>query len=219
MAKRRSRFTNPLFKTGAPGGVAAVPTLITSWEKDAAQQALVAHPSWTIDKVTHAAYAIAYPGAGTYPDFYSSDPTSAMRWTQIRNWVDYFMHKPLMGLAAAPKVYSEPSPLRSLGVPFAFGATAPLWPVRSSDPRGCDVNYLDVNGVMHGMIFQRFGAPRGAKNWAKDQSRYHIGHDCIANPGDLVQAPEAGTVVSIRPFYAGTDAMYLQTNKIGRAHV
>jgi hypothetical protein len=202
MSKRRSRFSNP---------VPALKAVASVGEKAAAQQALAAHPSWTIDKVTHAGYAIAYPNAGQYPDFYDSDGTNAMRWARIRDWVDYFRNKPLGGLAAAPKAYSEPSPLRSLGVPFAAGATTPIWPVRSTDPRGCDVNYLDVDGTMHGMLFQRFGATRGAKNWASEQSRYHIGHDCIANPGDLVVAPEAGEVVAIRPFYAGTEAMYLQT--------
>lgn len=201
MMKRPPRFSNPAQAFQAAG----------IGEKEAAEQALAANPNLTIDSVTHIAYALAYPGAGTYPDFYSDDPTSALRWTQIRNWVDFFKNKPFGGLAALPKKYSEPSPLQSLGVPFAPGIADPLWPVRSTDPRGCDVNYLDINGKMHGLIFQRFGAPRGASDWKRDKSRYHIGHDCIANPGDLVVAPEGGTVAAIREFYAGTHAMYLQT--------
>ncbi len=201
MPKRPPRFSNPAQAFQAAG----------ISEKEAAEQALAANPNLTIDSVTHIAYALAYPGAGTYPDFYSEDPTSALRWTQIRNWIDYFRNKPLGGLSAVPKKYSEPSPLRSLGVPFAPGTPQPLWPVRSTDPRGCDVNYLDVNGKMHGMIFQRFGAPRGTTDWKRKKSWYHVGHDCIANPGDLVLAPEGGTVVAIGPFYAGTNAMYFKT--------
>ncbi len=180
-------------------------------ERGAAISAADEFPTLTLDSVTHKAYQATYSSGPDFPDFYDEDDIAwVMAWVRIRSWVDWYRNRPSGGtITMAVKPYSEPAPLESLGVPMGRGVANPAWPIHSTDPRACLVSYLDVTGQLHGQPFQRFGAPRGSSDWIRKQSRYHIGHDCIANAGDLVVAPEAGVVGNFRDFYAGTKALYL----------
>ncbi len=183
-------------------------------ERSAARIALEADPTGSLHDVTDVAYQSAYTHGPEIPDFYDDAHLPwVYAWVRIRDWVDYWRNAPSPMLTSSTQqafsgggeAFVPPiGPLRTLGVPFAVGTPNPTWPVQSTDPRGCTVNYLDNNGISHGMIFQRFGAPRGRRS-------YHNGHDCIANPGDLVVAPEGGTVVKISYFWAGTYALYIST--------
>jgi hypothetical protein len=163
-------------------------------------------PRVSLDGLTNQAYWLVHPQGPRHPSFYEAEQLPFVEsWVRIRDWVDYFLYRPA-------GVHSPSMPLQTLGVPFAQGDPNPAWPVISTDPRGCQVNYLDAAGGSHGMLFQRFGAPRGSKDPASSPTRNHIGHDCIANEGDVVVAPESGGIEAIRSFYSGTDAVYLVTD-------
>ncbi|MCH9637733.1 MAG: M23 family metallopeptidase [Gammaproteobacteria bacterium] len=206
---------SPARSAGGPRRTLQATLNLDAYERHFAELAQADYPNQTLDSVAMHAYQQAYPNAPEFPDFYDDDQLDTIyAWVRIRNWVDWARNRPGEGPAIAVGVppYSDPRPLNSLGVPMAVGDPNPIWPVISTDPRGCDVNYLDVNGVSHGLMFQRFGAPRGSSDWFNVPSRYHIGHDCIAVAGDIVVAPEDGVVGNIRNFYAGTKAMYLWTD-------
>ena len=181
-----------------------------------AEQAIEDYPNQTLDSISTHAYQALYPDGPNFPDFYSEDDTDYVyAWVRIRQCVDYFLHRPPENALAIPKPYPQPRPLASMGVPIETGGDPnPVWPVQSTDPRGCEVMYLDVHGQRHGSLpyFQPFGAPRGSSDWPTKPTRYHIGHDCIANPGDLVFAPENGVFGNIRGFYLDTKAMYIWTD-------
>lgn len=185
----------------------------TAKEKRAAARVVQQYQGLSLDSMATVAYRDAYPQCPDYPDFYGTDLFCVYAWVRVRDFVDFYRNRPsAQQFASGPKPYSGPSPLRTLDAKFAEGDPDPVWPVISSDPRGCQVNYLDVNGASHGLRFQRFGAPRGSSDWGNTASRYHVGHDCIANPGDIVVAPEAGEVINIRNFYAGTKGMFMETD-------
>ena len=98
--------------------------------------------------------------------------------------------------------YPYPPP-RNVGVPFAGGG-APLFPILSSkNSRFGQVAYKDTNGEWHGNMARAFKASRGG--------RWHAGIDLYSNPGDIVIAPEDGTIIGRQTFYAGTGAMLMQT--------
>lgn len=107
--------------------------------------------------------------------------------------------------------YPYPRPRTLQGVPFAQGAPNPVFPVASSSKhsRRLDVSYKDVDGKYHGRWGRIFGASR------RDGQRYHAGIDLFANPGDVIVAPEAGTIVGTQNFLnsidgAGPDAMLIE---------
>ena len=100
--------------------------------------------------------------------------------------------------------YPYPPPINR-GVEFARGGARPFFPVQSSrNQRFGQVAYKDVNGSWHGNMARAFKANRGG--------RYHVGIDLYADPGDVVVAPEDGTVVGRQTFYAGTGAMLIETD-------
>ncbi len=101
--------------------------------------------------------------------------------------------------------YPDPRPI-DRGIPFARGATKPMWPIDmgSKHHRKLEVPYKDVEGKWHGNMARAFRASRG--------SRYHVGCDLYAHAGDVVLAPEAGEIVRTQSFKDGTHAMMLQTN-------
>ncbi len=101
--------------------------------------------------------------------------------------------------------YPYPRPI-DRGVPFARGATRPMWPIDmgSNHPRKLQVPYKDVEGKWHGNMARAFRASRG--------SRHHVGCDIYANAGDVVVAPEAGVIVRTQTFKDGTHAMMLQAD-------
>ncbi len=177
---------------------------------DATRSTGLGPPPPSLDTVTYVAYQQAYPSGPTTLDFYNDSHLPWIdRWIRIRDWVDYWRHRPTPaaeGFAQPALPFADPPPLQTLGYRFAQGIQFPTWPVHSTDHRGCTVNYLDIDGGSHGMRFQRFMASRGPTD------KYHRGHDCIANPGDLVVAPERGTIVGIAFFFAGTDVMNLLTD-------
>jgi len=168
----------------------------------------------SLNRLTNDAYKLAYPNGPQSlqggPDFYDANQMKFIEaWVRIRDWVEYFLFAKLNLNWGSDKL-GHTHPIMHLdgsgvGVKFAHGDPNPVWPVKSSDPRGCMVSYLDVNGKVHGTEFQRFLGPRGT-------TRYHIGHDCIANYRDVVVAPETGTVIKINQFVEGTDAVWIQTN-------
>ena len=110
--------------------------------------------------------------------------------------------------ASGPGGHGSPLP-KAQGVPFAPGAARPIWPIQSSsNDRHGQVAYRDVNGTRHGNNSRAFLASRqgGARN--------HVGIDIYANGGDVVVAPETGTIISDQNFLnsiPGEDAMLFQT--------
>lgn len=169
----------------------------------------------SLSELTNEAYTLSFPnGPQTQlggPDFYKSDQMEfIMGWARIRDCVEFFLLKAKFFVTGMPDIGGMPYPLMHMDgqrtfVQFAQGDPNPVWPVKSSDPRGCMVSYIDIDGGVHGTEFQRFLAPRNT-------TRYHIGHDCIANHLDVVVAPETGTVIKINQFVADTVAVWIHTN-------
>jgi len=92
------------------------------------------------------------------------------------------------------------------GAPLAPATTESLWPVRTKARSYLQVSYWSGKGV-RGRSGNAFGAKR------KDgdgRLMYHAGMDLGGDEGDVVVAPEAGTVVDIVKFYHGTWAVYLR---------
>lgn len=94
-------------------------------------------------------------------------------------------------------------PAKDRGVDFAIGGR-PIWPIHPSSRHASKytVSYKDAAGSWHGRAARAFKADRG--------SRHHAGMDLFANAGDVIVAPEAGTVVRRQTFYKGTGAMVLE---------
>jgi len=169
----------------------------------------------SLNKLTTEAYLLAFPGAPQTlqggPDFNEADQMPfIMGWARIRDWIEYFMMKMKHAVTGYADIGGMPYPLLHMDghrnfVLFAQGDPNPVWPVKSSDPRGCMVSYIDMDGSVHGTEFQRFLAPRFT-------FRYHNGHDCIANHLDVVVAPETGTVIKINQFVETTEAVWIKTN-------
>ena len=169
----------------------------------------------SLNKLTNEAYLLAFPGAPQTlqggPNFNEAEQMPfIMGWARIRDWIEYFMMKMKHAVTGYADVGGMPYPLLHMDnkrnfVQFAQGDPNPVWPVKSSDPRGCMVSYIDIDGGVHGTEFQRFLAPRYT-------FRYHNGHDCIANHLDVVVAPETGTVIKINQFVGTTVAVWIKTN-------
>lgn len=102
------------------------------------------------------------------------------------------------------------APMEVLGVPWAVGDPTPRWPVVTKSPMRWRVSYVDVKGKYHGTWGNVFGAER--KNKETGDLRYHIAVDIGANVGDRVRAMEAGRIVGIQTFTAGTWAILEETD-------
>lgn len=226
-SRRRSRGVRATVRTPARRGSSGLglqnappPSERAAAKSVVEEQPVTSLNNIPLNKMTTAAYILAYPNAPhgpNDPNFYDSSQKDLIEaWVRIRNWVDYFIAWPMTHVMSTslPEIAGKPwswnggsiqAPLASLAVPFAIGDPNPVWPVRPSDPRGCTLSYLDTNGVSHGTLYQRFLAPRGTQ-------RYHIGHDCIANHRDIVVAPEAGRIIKINQFLDDTDAVWIETN-------
>lgn len=103
----------------------------------------------------------------------------------------------------------HPYPLpHNWGVPFASSPQRPVWPIASSsNPRAYQVAYRDANGHRYGNAARAFRAMRS------EGRRYHSGIDLYADGGDVVVAPEDGTIVADQNFLntiPGEDAMLIQ---------
>lgn len=92
------------------------------------------------------------------------------------------------------------------GAPFAQAPNSVVWPIpNSNNPRRFEVAYRDVNGKNHGNGARAFRASRG--------ERHHGGIDLYADAGDIVVAPESGTLVAQQNFLntiPGKDAILIQ---------
>jgi hypothetical protein len=102
------------------------------------------------------------------------------------------------------------SPMQRGGVPFAE-PTGRFWPVQTLLPSKYEVAYRGEDRVYRGRAGRAFWARRGvsSKNGLR---RRHIGIDLWADEGDVVIAPEDGTITRARAYYRGTDALLLQTD-------
>jgi murein DD-endopeptidase MepM/ murein hydrolase activator NlpD len=102
----------------------------------------------------------------------------------------------------------HPYPIpKNRGAPFAAGPVRPVWPIHSAstNKRWHQVPYRDVNGTKHGRQSRAFKASRSGRN--------HVGIDIFANAGDIVLAPESGTLVKEQNFLnsiPGKDAVIMQ---------
>lgn len=115
-------------------------------------------------------------------------------------FVAYAVGRALRGGTIGAHPYPQASPH---GVPFAEGGN-PIWPIAPSshNSRKYTVSYKDTQGKWHGAAARSFKWGRG--------SRYHVGMDLYANPGDVVLAPEDGVVVGKQTFLLGTGAMLIR---------
>jgi murein DD-endopeptidase MepM/ murein hydrolase activator NlpD len=101
------------------------------------------------------------------------------------------------------------APAKNKGVPFAPGPRGPTWPIHKSSThkRQHEVPYQDINGNRHGNQARAFRASRGGGD------RYHAGIDIYADAGDVIVAPEPGTITGEQNFLntiAGPDAILFQ---------
>jgi hypothetical protein len=104
-------------------------------------------------------------------------------------------------------------PLAKTDRPFATGGERPKWPLDTHDDDKLRVSYEDVREKWHGRYGRHFGAKRTTKlDDGTSYRRVHVGVDLFAEPGDVVVAPEDGTVIAALPFYKGTGALYLLTD-------
>jgi murein DD-endopeptidase MepM/ murein hydrolase activator NlpD len=83
-------------------------------------------------------------------------------------------------------------------VPFAVSNAPPQsrhWPVQTEHPDRTVVSYETIDGQIVGRPGRRFLAQRNAG------TRFHVGIDLFANPGDEVVACEDGKVIGFYEFY------------------
>lgn len=108
---------------------------------------------------------------------------------------------------------SDLEPVQRTRVPFAEGGLRPHWPLATDDPLKLKVSYQDVRDLYHGRYGRMFGASRKSTDeHGNTYKRVHVGVDLFADPGDIVLAPEDGTVIAALPFYKGLGALYLRTD-------
>jgi murein DD-endopeptidase MepM/ murein hydrolase activator NlpD len=108
---------------------------------------------------------------------------------------------------------SDLEPRSKTDVTFAEGGVRPKWPLATKDDHKLKVSYEDVRGKWHGKWGRHMGASRTSTDeHGNKYKRVHVGVDLFADPGDVVLAPEDGTVIATLPFYRGTGALYLRTD-------
>jgi murein DD-endopeptidase MepM/ murein hydrolase activator NlpD len=93
------------------------------------------------------------------------------------------------------------------GAPMAPTSPDAIWPVKTDSRAYLQVSYWSDKGV-RGRSGNAFGAKRKDSSGG---SMFHAGMDLGGDEGDVVVAPEDGTVVDIVKFYHGTWALYLRT--------
>lgn len=104
-----------------------------------------------------------------------------------------------------PEDVVRPKPL---GVSFAEGVDALVWPLRTRHPRRGVVSYRGVDGKVRGNWGRRFGAHRDGSGGKRD--RNHAGIDLFAHPGDAVLAMGPGTVTAVQSFHLGSWAVFVE---------
>ena len=92
------------------------------------------------------------------------------------------------------------------GAPPATIPSSSTWPVLTKHASRLVVSYWTTEGA-RGYSGRAFAAKREDD----DGNRHHAGVDLFARAGDIVVAPEDGTVLAILPFNAGTWAIYLRS--------
>ena len=102
------------------------------------------------------------------------------------------------------------SPVVRGGVPMA-APSGRFWPVQTLLPSKYEVAYRGADGKHRGRPGRAFWARRGVSEKTGTRRR-HIGIDLWAEEGDVVIAPEDGTLIRAAPFYRGTDALLLATD-------
>ncbi|MCB0486662.1 MAG: M23 family metallopeptidase [Flavobacteriaceae bacterium] len=118
----------------------------------------------------------------------------------------------LLGAKGASKTastmikYDFPDVQSISNVPFAIGASNPLFPVITKNKRGGEVAYRKKDGKYVGNAARSFGAKRA------DGARKHAGIDLYCNAGDIVRACEDGQVVGIQGFLGQTKAILIQNH-------
>jgi murein DD-endopeptidase MepM/ murein hydrolase activator NlpD len=95
-------------------------------------------------------------------------------------------------------------PNMSFEIPFAAGASNPLWPVVTNHSKKFTVCYKKITGKYEGNSSRRFMSSRSGG------SRYHAGIDLYGNPDDPIIAMESGVIVNYYHFYHGTYALFVQ---------
>jgi murein DD-endopeptidase MepM/ murein hydrolase activator NlpD len=104
-----------------------------------------------------------------------------------------------------PVLPTLPDPLLVMEVPFAQSTTTGrYWPIRTVNPRGREIAYLDIHSTQHGDPSRSFFANRDAG------ARHHCGVDLWGSNGDMVVAVEDGEIVHFYPFYNGVFALIVQ---------
>jgi len=102
------------------------------------------------------------------------------------------------------------APMQRGGVPFA-DPTGRFWPVQTLLADKYQVAYKGTDGTYRGRAGRAFWARRSVSS-KTGLRRRHIGIDLWADEGDVVIAPEDGTITRARAYYRGTDALMLQTD-------
>lgn len=94
------------------------------------------------------------------------------------------------------------------GAGLVTSPVAGMWPIArgSKNPRRFAVSYWTEQGV-RGASGRSFGAKRATL----DRDHWHTGIDFYADAGDVVIAPEAGTVIAVLPFTGPTWAVYVRS--------
>jgi murein DD-endopeptidase MepM/ murein hydrolase activator NlpD len=108
-------------------------------------------------------------------------------------------------LPLPPQIPDLPDAMATPGVPFAASSAATrYWPVRTSNPKGREVAYLDIHHTQRGAPGRDFLAIRD------DGRRHHVAVDLWGDHGDTVVACEDGEIVHFYPFYNGVNALIVQ---------
>lgn len=103
-----------------------------------------------------------------------------------------------------PFVVPEYRP-REEHAPWPTLPASSTWPVQTKHGLRLVTSYFTEDGKLRGRWGRQFGAGR------EDDADRHAGVDLAGEEGDIVVAPQAGTIVAILPFYHGTWAVYLRT--------
>lgn len=103
----------------------------------------------------------------------------------------------------------EPKQVGSIEfAPLPPGGTRVFWPLKSSDPRRNEINYISTAGKnVSSNPGRRFLADRSG-------GRYHVGVDLFAKEGDPVIACEDGRIMSFYHFYRGTYALFVDHGRM-----
>jgi hypothetical protein len=96
------------------------------------------------------------------------------------------------------------------GAPASAIPSSSTWPVRTRHSGRLVVSYWTASGA-RGYSGRAFAAKRVDRDEGVTHERRHAGVDLFARAGDVVVAPEDGTILRILPFHAGTWGIYLRS--------